>query len=476
MGNQSSRHPNAWFAGSADPKCPLLHQRQRRGELDDRRFAADGLRAVFGRRAGTRVERQRRGHSQSSAARLRDLARYHRRCGWSDPVQNQSTGEAEKEVGAWEGTKGLFVAHAPAPVRDVGAANSTIAAADRGWIVSHNTTAAVRTSGLPAAASLGEGFYVGVYADGALPVILQSTGGEAIHDSIVPSGSLVWLRSAGSKWLMQRTGASQGSTARQSVWMASRDADGFPNILPASSGGLALTGQNVSAANPLLLSAANGALNRNGYKLSLPAWQALTDNARNYLYAVINADGTITEASTTLVPVYQHGGIPGTANGQFTFNVGEMRGYLGNGSTAPQAYVVFIGEAVTFGGSVSSAVAYAYGGRYESPWTATLPSAVSVTSRSHNLGVPPDQQVRRFMMECTSTDQGYAVGDGLSGDAVSDSNTSVLYPLSLSGTSTAMSLVVLNTPFNVAHKTPASGLATLTAAKWKWRMTAERRW
>lgn len=45
---------------------------------------------------------------------------------------------------------------------------------------------------------------------------------------------------------------------------------------------------------------------------------------------------------------------PSTTNGQFTFNYGEMKGYMGNGSTAPQAYIAFVGECVTNGSSVTS--------------------------------------------------------------------------------------------------------------------------
>ena len=206
------------------------------------------------------------------------------------PFTINPTGSAEKEVGAWEGTKSLFVANAPAPVRDVGAANSTIAATDRGWIVSHNTAAAVRTAGLPTAASLGEGFYAGVYADGALPVILQTTGGEAIDDCVVLPGQVTWLRSTGTKWVAQRGGSPTRRT-RQTVWSGSRDANGLPNILPSSAGGLTLTAQNVSASLPLLVSAAGGLVDRNGYRLTAPSWAGLTNSATNFLYLVVGADG-----------------------------------------------------------------------------------------------------------------------------------------------------------------------------------------
>lgn len=385
------------------------------------------------------------------------------------PFTINPTGSAEKEVGAWEGTKGLYVPQTPAPVRTVGAANSTIATTDHGWIVSHNTSAQVRTATLPAAATAGEGFPVGLYADGALPVVILTTGGEAIDDCVVPPGTLVWLRSTGSKWLVQSGPLSP--SRRQTALMGSRDSNGFANILPASAAGLAITAQNVSAALPLVLSAAGGPLNRTGVKLAAPAWSGLTNSTTNYLYLVINADGTMTEGSTVLPPIYQQGGVPSTTNGQYTFNIGEMKGYLGNGSTAPQVWLVFVGEATASGGAVSAAAAYAYDGRYDSGYSGDLPATNTAVAKSHNLGVYP--RSADFIIECTSTEGGYAVGDQIALGSIHNFDSSNIRLPTLSRDRKSMS--VISSQWIVVNKSTAVG-AVLTANKWKWRMVADRGW
>jgi len=76
-------------------------------------------------------------------------------------------------------------------------------------------------------------------------------------------------------------------------------------------------------------------------------------------------------------------------SGQFTFNIQEMVGKVGNGATAVQTYRVFVGE-VTVSGNVTTAIVwYALMGRYQS--AATLMSVATTYNFNHNLGVPPQQ-------------------------------------------------------------------------------------
>ncbi len=63
----------------------------------------------------------------------------------------------------------------------------------------------------------------------------------------------------------------------------------------------------------------------------------------NFLYVSV-AGGILTTGSTLLPPVYQFGGTPSVTAGQFTFNIAEMRGYLGNGTSAPQVNLVMVGD------------------------------------------------------------------------------------------------------------------------------------
>lgn len=271
---------------------------------------------------------------------------------------------------------------------------------------------------------------------------------------------------------------------RQTVAAGPVTSAGLPNFLPSTNASLAITSQNVSSSAPFVAAAANGwsattgqPVDRVGYSSSNLTWSGLTASRAagtpNYLYVVVNADGTLTTGSTIRAPIYQWGGTPATTSGQFTFNISEMKGYLGNGTTAPQAYIVFVGEAATDGTGVISTVPYAYNGRYESAFTATLPAVGVTVSANHNIGVTP--KVAQWIVECTTTDFGYAVGEQLINPG-SDNNTIV--QLNQPHCTTK---VIARTSGNGSTGTSAPVVSTgapnpLTAASWKYQFAAQRGW
>lgn len=176
---------------------------------------------------------------------------------------------------------------------------------------------------------------------------------------------------------------------RQTVLGGPVDSSSYPSFLPATAGSLSLTSQNVAAGAPLVVAAANGfgsagAVDRVGISTSNLTWSGLTANTTNYLYVDVAANGTLTPGSTTLSPVYQNGGTRSTTNGQATFNIAEMIMTVGNGSSAVQTYRVFVGEAVTNASTVTSTVAYAYQGLYDTGWFAVSNS--SNYAKNHNIG------------------------------------------------------------------------------------------
>jgi hypothetical protein len=183
------------------------------------------------------------------------------------------------------------------------------------------------------------------------------------------------------------------STKRQTVVGGPIDASGLPNFLPTTSASLALTSQLITSSTPLVVTAAAGAASGGtgdliGLTTTNLTWSPLQPSTTTYLYIKVNADGTLTPGSTTLPPIHQWGAAPSTVNGQFTFNICETKGYLGNGSAAPQTTIVFIGEVVTSASAVTSTVAYAYNGVYLSPLIA-VPAASSQTLVTHNVGYLP---------------------------------------------------------------------------------------
>lgn len=276
--------------------------------------------------------------------------------------------------------------------------------------------------------------------------------------------------------------AATSSSPRQTVSAGPVTAAGLPNFLPTSSGSLSLTMQNVSGTAPLAVTAANNVDSTTGTQKDLVGfttanltWSGLTAGTTSYLYVTVATNGALTAGATTQAPIYQWGGTPATTNGLFTFNIGEMKGYLGNGSTAPQAYVVFLGEAVTSGSAVTSTVAYAYNGKYESTYTATLPGVATFTSVSHNIGTVP--RVADFLMECTTADRGYALGDTI--NALS---------LALFDGTNVGHAVIATTPKIIGIQAGASQAFTAivkstgvvagayTAASWKYKFVAQRGW
>ncbi|MBE7245703.1 MAG: hypothetical protein INR63_12175 [Actinomycetospora chiangmaiensis] len=194
---------------------------------------------------------------------------------------------------------------------------------------------------------------------------------------------------AGSRTALVNLGHA-GSPVRQTV-QSGPATSGVPSFLPGSSASLTLAFQNVSGSTPLILTCAKGfdaagavdviALFTANPSLTLPA------SATSYLYYDLDAGAW---GSTTLAPIYGEGGAPSTTNGQFTFDksAGAMIGWLGNGSTAARANRVFVGEAVTSAGAVTSTVAYAYQGRFQSAPIAFTAGSTYVVP--HNLGVGPE--------------------------------------------------------------------------------------
>lgn len=245
---------------------------------------------------------------------------------------------------------------------------------------------------------------------------------------------------------------------------------GAPSFLPASAASLTLTAQNVTSGTPLVVTAAQGTnlsgpLNTTTALSSNPVWTGLTGSTTNYLY--VNASTGAT-GFTTLVPVYQFGGTPSITNNQFTFNIGEMTGYMGNGTTAPATPLVFVGEAVTGASTITSTVAYSYNGFYDSGFTATLPAGSTAVSKPSNLGVLPASVM--MVGECTTADAGFSVGDQLYGWGIA--NGTYVQPLNLWASRNAAGFYT----FSGISAYGKSSSAGITAANWKWKVISKRSW
>jgi hypothetical protein len=270
-----------------------------------------------------------------------------------------------------------------------------------------------------------------------------------------------------------------GSSVRQVMTSGPATTAGLPNFLPTTSASLTLTSVNVSSTAPLTVTAANGydpttgrQRDAVGYSASNLTW-SLAANTAYYLYVTIAANGALTTGFTTREPIYQAAGTPSILSGQFTFNISEMKGYLGNGSLAPPASIVFIGTATTGATTVTGTTTYAYNGRYES-----LPASPLVTGgwvvANHNIGVKPD--VYDFIIENIATDQNYAPGDTLHADSLAGDYGGTALPLAITANKGAATFVAGSSTFYITSDKYGPSRVTLNPMNWRYRYVIRRGW
>lgn len=254
---------------------------------------------------------------------------------------------------------------------------------------------------------------------------------------------------------------------RQAVLSGPVDSNGFA-AFGGSTGSTTVTAAGTLKAT----AAASGDANYTGSIVN-PSWTGLSVNGTMFLYLDIDQYGTITTGSTTLAPAYQWGGAYSTTNNQNTFNIQEMTMKVGNGSTASQVYRVFVGEVTVAGGVTTAIVWYALMGRYDSGFTATLPGTSTTTSKNSFIGVKPWSVA--VVIECTTTDSGYSVGDQLLAGYMTGAG-GAFQSLAVWATSNTVGFTT-STP-NAAVVFPKGGGSgvNLTPASWKYKLVAQRGW
>lgn len=242
----------------------------------------------------------------------------------------------------------------------------------------------------------------------------NASGGPALVNGAITAGNCLKWSSGG----IQDAGPCAGNqtlvNVRQTVLSGPIFSDGAPTFIPSTSATLSIATQGLMSGDTALVVTAAQGYNASGqidYVTRLTSdvtWSGLAPNAVNFLW--INAQTGAT-GSTTLAPIYQQYGAVSTANGQFTFNIVSMIGYMGNGATAPATPIVFVGEAVTNASSVTSAIAYAYNGVYFTRQSFAWTTANTATNFNHNLGVTPRRWSARAEVTAAGAAGGWAIGD-----------------------------------------------------------------
>lgn len=417
---------------------------------------------------------------------------------WVKKRATSSVAGGDVEEGRFDVAKAIYTPSPRRPWTATGTSGKTIAAADVGGIFTFENSAAARTMTLPALSAVDHGFMVGglgLTGVGGYGIVLTPNGSDTIESGtagatrVIPGGVRfdVMKDGATSTWrvIYLNTMPLTAMGRRQTVVGGPVDSStGLPSFLPSTNGALSITTQNVAIGTPIVASAANGfglsgPNDSVGFASANFSWTGLTASRAaatpNFLYGTI-ANGVITPASTIVAPIYQWAGTPGTAAGQFTFNIAEMKGYLGNGTTAPQTNLVMLGEAATDGSTVISTVAYAYNGRYEGAFTATLWSGSTGVSASHNLGVLP--RIKDFLLECTTNDNGFLVGEQISmaDQTLTSAGIGVYHPHPLAVTRNGMHAFAASTTAFVASDATTGTNVALTPARWKYKPVADRGW
>jgi hypothetical protein len=179
------------------------------------------------------------------------------------------------------------------------------------------------------------------------------------------------------------TGNASGVAVRQTVYSGPIAADGTSNF-----GGV-VGSTTLTTSGTLLVSVANGfdingAVNRTG-SITNASWTGLSTNGTHYLYLDVSSGGVCTPGNSLLLPTYREAGADVVTADQFTFNVAEMVGKVGNGATASQVYRIFVGECVVIANVVATFLWYGLNGRFHHNSGATITPAITYTI-NHHLG------------------------------------------------------------------------------------------
>lgn len=271
------------------------------------------------------------------------------------------------------------------------------------------------------------------------------------------------------------SGGSSGATppVRQTVLNGPVTVDGLPNF------GGATGATTVTQAGTITVTAAqgfssSGSVDRVG-QITNAAWTGLSTNGTMYLWLDVAANGSCTTGSTTLAPIYQFGGTPSTTTNQITFNVQEMTCYVGNGGAAPATYRVLVGEVTVAGGVVTIITWYAIMGRFRSAFIPTLPSTSTSVTFNHNIGTNEIYGTPILLVQCTTIDASYAVGDRVTFPLSSTTNSLNSQPTGRVLTLTLRLSTGSNNGFQII---PSGGgaVAAMTLASWKYALILNRGW
>jgi hypothetical protein len=193
----------------------------------------------------------------------------------------------------------------------------------------------------------------------------------------------------------------------------------------------------------------------------------------NFLWVDVGTDGTLTTGRTLLPPVYVQGSTPAVTANLFTYNITEAKGYYGNGSTAPQTYKVFVGEVQASTATITSSVAYAVNGYFDSGLNINLPGLSTIINKAHNLGIN-DYLTNRLILINKIAELGYLVGQIAYNPSVG--NASESFGVNMRATRNIVSFTTGPATALIVQNASTGNGGAATSANWNYKILVERIW
>lgn len=362
-------------------------------------------------------------------------------------------------------------------VRAVTGTTDTILSTDRGKLITYSNGSPIAVTVPQATGDFASPFYFSYVNLGVGTVTFTPTtstiDGAATLTATTGQGGEIYSNST--NYFSQRGSTATATIAppvRQTVLSGPVSTDGL-SAFGGSTGSSTVTMSGTLIATASNGFSSSGPVDRIG-SITNASWTGLTTTGVMYLYLDVNSDGTCTAGSGTLAPTYRWGGADVVTSGQFTFNIQEMIGKVGNGATAAQTYRVYVGE-VDVAGSVTTAIRwYQLMGRYLSPFTNTLPAAATAVTFNHNLGTNVITGTSTLVIECITNDSPFVVGDRFVLNIGNIGGSYIPYTGAIRRNSTVLT-TASTTPFYLINAS-TGGLFTPDSADWKYAYQLERGW
>lgn len=331
-------------------------------------------------------------------------------------------------------------------------------------------SSSVDSNGLPNFITAGSGLSAAIAAT-TTPVVLTASNGFG------PAGQVDLVgRVTADTTISSLTGAQTVSSITRSSQTATVTTGSAHNLVTGAE--ITMSGASQTEYNITAIVTVTGATTFT-YTVSgtpvTPATGFPVYTVTNFLFADIASGGAVTLGKGLLPPVYQVGGTYSTTADQFTFNLQEMVGKVGNGSTAAQTYRVYIGEARCSSSAVTSQKNYALMGRYVSAYTSTLPAASTAVTIEHGLGTTLVLSRPSTIIKSIAADNGYVIGDICYEPVFFTSAVFSPLPFTFTGRTSAQIATGNGAGWYLNPKT--GGTATLlTSASWAYAHIVDRGW